>query len=391
MLQQIMALSHDPDAAELVQSGRQLAAALNPLLALSQQAISQQELDESPELPGLLLSSLLMPLMQQHNLQPNGQRPCRERVLNRLPKTVLDAAEIARLRRNDGEAVCAICYDEYDVGQRVMKLPCDHLFCVGCCLQWLRRTGTCPVCRSSVMDDERSDDEDGWHSADLFPYRRLPRGSAMAVVRSVREVQGEELWPPVEDMAAIAQQHSSVQGTEQEVMPAARLGEVHQAVLPTGDAALGSGNQNAQVNRGDPAEAILPVSRTQHSTSQLLGPNQANTRDTNEMLASGGHDSPASGLTSNQPPRDEAPVGRSQRQRPVPVPASVGARPSGNMQARPRLPRGQAQSLPRVAASVQAPTPVIRTMSNVHRAGTGTSLSRQTDVHRQRGSAGLQR
>lgn len=213
----------------------------------------------------------------------------------------------------------------------------------------------------------------------------------MAVVRSVRDVQGEELWPPVEDMVAIAEQHSSAQGIEQEVTPSARFGELHQAALPTGDSALGSGTQNAQVNRGDPTEDTAPISRTQHSSSELLGPNQANTRDTNEMLASSGHDSPASGLSSNQAPREEAAVERPQRQRRVLVPASAGARPSSNMQVRPRLPRGHAQSLPRVATSGQAPTPVIRTMSSARSAGTGTSLSRQTELHRRRGSAGLQR
>lgn len=40
---------------------------------------------------------------------------------------------------------CPICRDDYEVGQKLMSLPCHHAFHPDCVKTWLLTSGTCPV------------------------------------------------------------------------------------------------------------------------------------------------------------------------------------------------------------------------------------------------------
>jgi hypothetical protein len=45
---------------------------------------------------------------------------------------------------------CALCLDEYSVGEEVLKLPCRHLFHEGCLGPWFTKSLTCPMCKQEV-------------------------------------------------------------------------------------------------------------------------------------------------------------------------------------------------------------------------------------------------
>ena len=42
---------------------------------------------------------------------------------------------------------CSVCQDEIEVGRRMMRLDCHHVFCQGCVEGWLADHKTCPNCR----------------------------------------------------------------------------------------------------------------------------------------------------------------------------------------------------------------------------------------------------
>ncbi|RKO88643.1 hypothetical protein BDK51DRAFT_10140, partial [Blyttiomyces helicus] len=43
---------------------------------------------------------------------------------------------------------CAICMDPFEDSDRVRRLPCNHIFHVGCIDVWLvKETAACPLCR----------------------------------------------------------------------------------------------------------------------------------------------------------------------------------------------------------------------------------------------------
>ncbi|KAL5221520.1 hypothetical protein ABZP36_026233 [Zizania latifolia] len=52
----------------------------------------------------------------------------------------------------DADAMCSICLSEYTDGEMLRVMPdCRHRFHVMCLDAWLRRSASCPVCRSSPI------------------------------------------------------------------------------------------------------------------------------------------------------------------------------------------------------------------------------------------------
>jgi hypothetical protein len=54
---------------------------------------------------------------------------------------------------------------EFVPDEEIVSTECDHLFHKKCCEEWLRKSRTCPVCRTdipSTLDmDETEDEEEG--------------------------------------------------------------------------------------------------------------------------------------------------------------------------------------------------------------------------------------
>eukprot|EP00929_Paragymnodinium_shiwhaense_P062599 TRINITY_DN31252_c0_g1_i2.p1 TRINITY_DN31252_c0_g1~~TRINITY_DN31252_c0_g1_i2.p1 ORF type:complete len:208 (-),score=46.58 TRINITY_DN31252_c0_g1_i2:187-810(-) len=42
---------------------------------------------------------------------------------------------------------CELCLEDYVAGDELLRLPCMHLFHASCVSEWLRKSGTCPVCQ----------------------------------------------------------------------------------------------------------------------------------------------------------------------------------------------------------------------------------------------------
>ncbi|XP_030624907.1 E3 ubiquitin-protein ligase Praja-2 isoform X2 [Chanos chanos] len=93
-----------------------------------------QQLAEAMEAALAHLESLAIDVEQAHP-------PATENVIECLPQiTVLD-------EHSGQEQCCAICCCEYVSDEIVTQLPCQHMFHKLCVTLWLRKSGTCPVCR----------------------------------------------------------------------------------------------------------------------------------------------------------------------------------------------------------------------------------------------------
>ncbi|XP_028796750.1 NEP1-interacting protein-like 2 [Neltuma alba] len=52
------------------------------------------------------------------------------------------------------ESCCSICFQEFEDGDVIRMLPkCDHMFHFHCIDKWLIRQGSCPMCRTYVLED----------------------------------------------------------------------------------------------------------------------------------------------------------------------------------------------------------------------------------------------
>ncbi|KAK6154946.1 hypothetical protein DH2020_009194 [Rehmannia glutinosa] len=79
-----------------------------------------------------------------------GSPPAAKSVVENLPSVVLTKEEIGE----NNNVVCAVCKDEFAVGENVSKLPCCHLYHGDCILPWLGIRNTCPVCRYELPTDD---------------------------------------------------------------------------------------------------------------------------------------------------------------------------------------------------------------------------------------------
>ena len=50
---------------------------------------------------------------------------------------------------NQEEKECSICQESFQNEEKLIKLPCKHIYHQGCIKQWLVKKDSCPTCRSS--------------------------------------------------------------------------------------------------------------------------------------------------------------------------------------------------------------------------------------------------
>lgn len=93
-------------------------------------------------------------------------------MLNTDLKRLQDRLEALRDRVTElSKKTCGICYDNYD---NPIILPCTHVFCGSCLMQWMRNNRTCPECRKQVRANQLIaivDDKDAVASTSNIPTR----------------------------------------------------------------------------------------------------------------------------------------------------------------------------------------------------------------------------
>mmetsp|Transcript_21076 Transcript_21076/g.64200 ORF Transcript_21076/g.64200 Transcript_21076/m.64200 type:complete len:83 (-) Transcript_21076:116-364(-) len=79
---------------------------------------------------------------------PSRVPPAGEGSIARCP-----TGEIREADLSGEDKSCAICLEEYTVGQQYRRLPCLHKFHTDCIDPWLRTSGVCPCCKMPVQAD----------------------------------------------------------------------------------------------------------------------------------------------------------------------------------------------------------------------------------------------
>jgi hypothetical protein len=85
-------------------------------------------------------------LNQLHNaFEPQGVPPASEKIIDNLNDVIVEST--------DTTGKCTICLEKWHQGETITKLNCQHSFCKGCIVQWLKMHNTCPLCRESIKED----------------------------------------------------------------------------------------------------------------------------------------------------------------------------------------------------------------------------------------------
>jgi hypothetical protein len=51
---------------------------------------------------------------------------------------------------------CVICQGNMDIGMKVTRMPCQHMFHWDCLTSWLKIGNSCPICRVEIASKHPS-------------------------------------------------------------------------------------------------------------------------------------------------------------------------------------------------------------------------------------------
>ena len=72
-----------------------------------------------------------------------GPPPMASDTISAIPSVKIDQKVLEK------NANCAVCFDDFSLGEEARLLECGHCFHTDCIVPWLELHGTCPVCRKA--------------------------------------------------------------------------------------------------------------------------------------------------------------------------------------------------------------------------------------------------
>ena len=97
--------------------------------------------------------SQILSILERNQAEANKNKhpPASENALKKLKKFNMTE----KYCKKDGKGKielpnCCICLTEIQKGEKTVLLPCGHMFHWKCCLTWLKKNNTCPMCRFEI-------------------------------------------------------------------------------------------------------------------------------------------------------------------------------------------------------------------------------------------------
>ena len=85
-----------------------------------------------------------------------GNPPAAKNAIEKLKKYKINEEKIKEF---GFENSCAVCKDEFNIGEECLSMPCNHYFHGNCLLPWLKERNSCPVCRYELPTDDADFEE----------------------------------------------------------------------------------------------------------------------------------------------------------------------------------------------------------------------------------------
>jgi hypothetical protein len=93
--------------------------------------------------------------IMQNDPNRYGNPPANKKAVEQLERVVCDEESIKAMRKDVGcDHSCSVCKDDFEVSQRLVYLPCKHIFHEECILPWLKERNSCPTCRYELPSED---------------------------------------------------------------------------------------------------------------------------------------------------------------------------------------------------------------------------------------------
>ncbi|XP_048133452.1 E3 ubiquitin-protein ligase RNF181-like [Rhodamnia argentea] len=79
-----------------------------------------------------------------------GNESDHDQVVQGVSRSTVEKLERKSCSVRDGGGCCCICLEELNGADKVMEIPCSHLFHSRCIIKWLERNNSSPLCRTKV-------------------------------------------------------------------------------------------------------------------------------------------------------------------------------------------------------------------------------------------------
>ena len=91
-------------------------------------------------------------LMRRMEIRERNTNQTKEKEqINKLPTLTWEPSLAVGKAENHTEVKCQVCLCDYEMGDELRRLPCDHCFHVECIDPWLQTKDTCALCRKSIV------------------------------------------------------------------------------------------------------------------------------------------------------------------------------------------------------------------------------------------------
>ena len=115
-----------------------------------QPRIIQSTFDDSDEAMEDALEKMYQLIDEQEN-KKNSDGPIDDEILKQLKIFKFDNKNCKKDKDGKYEnPTCCICLKEITKGQETVLIPCEHMFHWKCCLIWLEKSYSCPMCRFKI-------------------------------------------------------------------------------------------------------------------------------------------------------------------------------------------------------------------------------------------------
>ncbi|KAL0714769.1 hypothetical protein Bca4012_021748 [Brassica carinata] len=84
----------------------------------------------------------------------------RSSVIDSIPTIQISSSMLCSDPDPDSALLCAVCKEDFAVGESARRLPCTHIYHSDCIVPWLSDHNSCPLCRFELPAAKRADSEE---------------------------------------------------------------------------------------------------------------------------------------------------------------------------------------------------------------------------------------